>query len=115
MYTAITYLTYKMIEELVLAVPISLAFSAVVYFPVQLQGSWLLFWLVYLCTLANGFGERVNHDAWLKLFACHSRCLHGVLPTGRCVGMACWLKAVQKHSAPRVTARIASKLTSNCK
>lgn len=54
LFRPITYLVFKMIEELTLVLAVSLVFSSLVYFPVQLQGSWLVFWLVYLITMSIG-------------------------------------------------------------
>ena len=54
LFRPITYLVFKMIEELVLVLAVSLVFSSVVYFPVQLQSSWVVFWLVYLITMSIG-------------------------------------------------------------
>lgn len=58
LYRVITYLCFKITEELFIALIASLIFSVVVWFPIQLQGEWVLFWLVYLCTLSNGIGEH---------------------------------------------------------
>ena len=54
LYRVITYLCAKMLEELGIAFIVTLIFSNVVFWPLRLQGSWLLFWLVYFCTLSIG-------------------------------------------------------------
>ena len=54
LYTVVTYLLYKIIEELGVALFSSLVFSNVVFWPIRLQGTWVLFWLVYYATLACG-------------------------------------------------------------
>ncbi|KAK9804269.1 hypothetical protein WJX72_004137 [[Myrmecia] bisecta] len=54
LYRVITYLTFKIAEELVLAAFISLASTLLVYFTVQLQGSFMIVFLIYLITLSNG-------------------------------------------------------------
>eukprot|EP00884_Botryococcus_braunii_P004583 jgi/Botrbrau1/14125/Bobra.182_3s0068.1 len=50
LYTPGTYLLYKVVEEGVIAVVTSALLSVAVFFAVAIQGSWLYFWLVYLCT-----------------------------------------------------------------
>lgn len=47
LYRPITYLAYKVSEEVAVGTLPSLAYSALVFFLVRLQGSFLLFWLVY--------------------------------------------------------------------
>lgn len=54
LYRVITYLCAKMVDELLLALVFSGIFGAMVWFPVRLQGSFGLFWLIYFLTLANG-------------------------------------------------------------
>lgn len=54
LYRVITYLSSKMIEELGIALMTSLIFSNVVFWPIRLQGQWVLFWLIYFATLACG-------------------------------------------------------------
>lgn len=56
LYRVITYLCAKMLDELTIAVAASLAFSCIVFYGVRFQGSLVLFWLVYLTTLAIGIG-----------------------------------------------------------
>ncbi|CAK0787534.1 hypothetical protein CVIRNUC_010754 [Coccomyxa viridis] len=54
LYRVITYLCYKMLEELLLAIIISVVAACIVFYGVQLKGQWVAFWLTYLVTLANG-------------------------------------------------------------
>ena len=58
LYHAITYLSAKMLEELVLATVVSLISSLVVFYVLRLQGQWVLFFLAFLVTLSNGIGVR---------------------------------------------------------
>ncbi len=53
----ITYLCYKMLEELILAILISVVIACIVFYGVQLKGQWVAFWLTYLVTLSCGVGE----------------------------------------------------------
>ena len=54
LYHVLTYLVFKIGEELVVAFFNSLVFSNLVFWPIKFQGSWALFWLVYFCTLSVG-------------------------------------------------------------
>jgi ATP-binding cassette subfamily G (WHITE) protein 2 len=54
LYRVITYLCAKMLEELGIAFIVSLVFSNVVWYPLKFQGLWVIFWLVYFCTLSIG-------------------------------------------------------------
>lgn len=54
LYRVATYVAAKMFDELTLAGAVSLFVSGIVYAGIQLQGSFLLFFLVYYMTLANG-------------------------------------------------------------
>jgi ATP-binding cassette, subfamily G (WHITE), member 2 len=54
LYRVITYLCAKTIEELGIAFIASLIFSNVVFWPVKFHGQYVIFWLLYLCTLATG-------------------------------------------------------------
>lgn len=54
LYRVITYLTFKVMEEVVLAVISSVAFSLVVYYLVKLQGSFFPVWIVFLVTQLVG-------------------------------------------------------------
>jgi ABC-type multidrug transport system ATPase subunit len=54
LYRVITYLCAKTIEELGIAFAASLIFSNVVFWAVNFHGGYVIFWLLYLCTLATG-------------------------------------------------------------
>ena len=54
LYKPITYLLHKFFDEIFITVFSSLLFSVFVFFMVELNGSFLLFWLVNLCTLSIG-------------------------------------------------------------
>ncbi len=44
LYRVYTYLAAKLIEEIALALIITLVFSAYVFYGVRLQGEWVVFW-----------------------------------------------------------------------
>ena len=50
----------QMIEELFMAVLMSVAFTLPVYYLCQMQGSFFVFWLAWLISLADGIGEVPN-------------------------------------------------------
>lgn len=54
LYRVITYLVHRIVEEAALAIPLSVGVAALIFYPVELQGSFLAFWLVYLVTLLIG-------------------------------------------------------------
>lgn len=54
LYTVLTYLVAKMLDELILATLSSLVFSTATYFAIGFQNSWALFWLIYLIQLYIG-------------------------------------------------------------
>jgi hypothetical protein len=46
--------------------------AAVFFYTVEMQGSWVLFCLIYLCTLEVSVGEaRINFHTILKLYVVH--------------------------------------------
>lgn len=47
----------QMIEELFMAILMSVAFALPVYYLCQMQGSFFVFWLAWLISLADGIGE----------------------------------------------------------
>ncbi|QDZ20061.1 ATP-binding cassette transporter [Chloropicon primus] len=49
-YKVISYLLYKVVEEFVVTVPVSLLFCVVIYYGVGMHGSLALFWLIFLVT-----------------------------------------------------------------
>ena len=44
LYHVITYLGAKLAEEMLLALVLTLALSSFVFYGIQLQGQWVLFW-----------------------------------------------------------------------
>lgn len=54
LYRPITYLLAKLFDELFVLLISSVAFSAIVFYAVDLQGSFLMFWIIYLVTLSIG-------------------------------------------------------------
>jgi hypothetical protein len=54
LYIIPTGTSLQMLEELGVALVVSLVFSNVVFWPIKLQGSWVVFWLVYFTTLSTG-------------------------------------------------------------
>ena len=65
LYRVITYLTFKVLEEVVLAVAGSVVFSLLVYYLVRLQGSFFPVWIVFLVTQLVGVGELSDLFGWL--------------------------------------------------
>ena len=56
LYKPLTYICAKMFDEMLMLSVVSLIIAAMVFYAVQLSGSFLLFWLVYYFTLGNGEG-----------------------------------------------------------
>ena len=56
-YTALTYLSAKVIEEALVALVQSLVFACIVYFPCEFAGSFGLFWYTYFQTTLIGIRE----------------------------------------------------------
>jgi ATP-binding cassette subfamily G (WHITE) protein 2 len=52
-YSPGAYAFYKLLEEILPQIPAGLIYSALVFYLVELQGSFLVFWLVYLVSTAN--------------------------------------------------------------
>jgi ATP-binding cassette, subfamily G (WHITE), member 2 len=52
-YTPAAYVFYKLLEEMLPQLPAGLIYSALVFYLVDLQGSFLVFWLVYVVSTAN--------------------------------------------------------------
>ena len=59
LYRVITYLTFKVLEEGILALGTSVAFSLLVYYLVKLQGSFFVVWIVFLVTQLVGVGKHM--------------------------------------------------------
>ena len=76
LYRIITYLTFKVLEEVVLALTSSVAFSLLVYYLVKLQGSFFVVVIVFLVTQLVGVVEA----AWtlvlcgVNIIHCYSAC-----------------------------------------
>ena len=68
LYRPITYLVFKMMEELIIVLCNSLVLSAVVFYPLKLSGDFTLFWLVFLTTSSIGIGA--HHRDVLLCVAC---------------------------------------------
>ncbi|KAK9904972.1 hypothetical protein WJX75_006687 [Coccomyxa subellipsoidea] len=54
LYKAVTYLVAKLLEEVIVALVQSLIMSCIVFFPLELAGSWALFWYTYFQTTVIG-------------------------------------------------------------
>ncbi|PSC74385.1 P-loop containing nucleoside triphosphate hydrolase isoform B [Micractinium conductrix] len=54
LYRVITYMVSKILEELIVALFNSIVFANIVFWALQLKGSFALFWLVYFVTLSTG-------------------------------------------------------------
>lgn len=57
LYWSLTYLVAKVIEEVIVALVQSLIMSCIVFFPLDLAGSWVLFWFTYFQTTVIGICE----------------------------------------------------------
>ncbi len=76
LYQVFTYLIAKLVEELAIALAVSLVFSTVVWFAIGLQGQWILFMLVHYITTCIGVSESLCHLFAMGLqtrYACHAR------------------------------------------
>lgn len=60
LYSTITYLLSKMVEELLVILFVSLTVSLCIFYAVGFHGQWILFWLVYLVTISIGMGESLH-------------------------------------------------------
>ena len=43
--------SWQWIEEIIVAIPVTLVFSAIVYFAVGLAGNFFVFWIIWLFTV----------------------------------------------------------------
>lgn len=57
LYRTMTYLMFKILEEVALTTVTSVGFSLLVFYTVRLQGSFFIVWLVFLLTQLVGIGE----------------------------------------------------------
>ena len=69
LYRVITYLVFKIMEEVVLAGASSVVYSLMVFYLVRLQGSFFPVWIVFLVTQLVGVGEPQYRC--LDVPACH--------------------------------------------
>ena len=70
-----------MIEELFMAILMSVAFALPVYYLCQMQGSFFVFWLAWLISLADGIGEsQVALKSCYALLRCGWFMLDGGVP-----------------------------------
>ena len=74
LYQVFTYLIAKLVEELTIALAVSLVFSTVVWFAIGLQGHWILFMLVHYVTTCIGVSESLAHVVcdWAAAKICKS-------------------------------------------
>ena len=83
-YTALTYLSAKVIEEALVALVQSLVFACIVYFPCEFTGSFGLFWYTYFQTTLIGIREpspstpsalavKLQHGCWARPVVAHQR------------------------------------------
>ena len=63
------YLTFKVVKEVALAVVSSVAYSLLVFFLLNLQGSFFMSWLVFLVMQMVGVGEHASHHQQQCLFS----------------------------------------------
>ena len=75
LYMPLTYLVAKVLEEVIVALVQSLIMSCIVFFPLELSGSWVLFWLTYfittvvgICALQNIPGIQIKNKWVLRDF-----------------------------------------------
>lgn len=61
LYSTVSYLLSKMVEEMVVILFVSLVVSACIFFAVGFHGQYILFWLVYLITISIGMGAPTGH------------------------------------------------------
>lgn len=107
LYRPLTYLLFKLLDELVIMGPVTLLTTAAVFYACKLQGSFVLFWLVHYATLANGTGRwhwivlccmSVTMCVPCQLHAKHSpqnRTMHGCTA---CAAESQWLQAAESAS-----------------
>jgi hypothetical protein len=82
LYRPLVYLIFKLCDEGCLLVPVTAVAAAAVFLGCRLQGSFVLYWLVQLATLANGTGARPWGWRWLRCEQHHQLtwpAMHGCL------------------------------------
>lgn len=70
LYSTVSYLLSKMVEELVVILFVSLVVSACIFYAVGFHGEYILFWLVYLVTISIGMGIP-SQSSMPDLFTAH--------------------------------------------
>lgn len=58
LYTALTYLSAKLIEEVIVALLVSIIAANIVFWACKFAGSWALFWFTAFLTTVVGIGAR---------------------------------------------------------
>lgn len=61
LFRPVTYLVFKLVDELALNWIVSLASCGIIYGGCRLSGSFVYFWLMLTSTLSNGVGEYRNY------------------------------------------------------
>ena len=68
LYRVITYLCAKMLDELIVAAVVSFFLACILFYGINFPGELVLFWLVYLTSLAIGIGNHtLPHSALREL------------------------------------------------
>jgi hypothetical protein len=90
LYTPMTYLLSKMLDELVINFVVSIGISSYVFYGLSFTGSFMVFWLSYFVSLCNGIGkpyypalladpsllQHCTCSCWCPN-RCHSNCFSG--------------------------------------
>lgn len=63
LFSPVTYVAYKLVEELIPQAVAGVIYSILVYFLINLQGSFLVFWLVYLVSTFNAVASTMMVSA----------------------------------------------------
>ena len=71
LYYVITYLLFKLVEELFLASLVTLPVAAWTFYGIGLQGQFVVWWLNYYVTLCNGVGEWLHVHVQLTRASTH--------------------------------------------
>ena len=58
LYTPLTYLSAKLVEEVIVALLVSIISSNIVFWACEFAGSWALFWFTAFLTTVVGIGAR---------------------------------------------------------
>eukprot|EP01026_Neomeris_dumetosa_P044309 TRINITY_DN37288_c0_g1_i5.p1 TRINITY_DN37288_c0_g1~~TRINITY_DN37288_c0_g1_i5.p1 ORF type:complete len:593 (-),score=52.46 TRINITY_DN37288_c0_g1_i5:42-1727(-) len=64
LYRSITYLVFKSIEEMLVGFVSSFFFTLTVFYIIDLQGSFVIAWQVYMCALFIGIQLAYSFAAW---------------------------------------------------